>query len=128
MVDSQNNNMNDLELLFWVTSHKCNLCYTLHCQNHDASIDEYATGIWEAIDYAAKLCLPRSGGVAWKSKGISGWNEYEKPYQAKSEFWFGVRQAAGTPREGELFILMRNAHMQCKYSVRRLKRAKSQIL
>ena len=32
------------------------------------------------------------------------------------------------PREGELFILQRNAHMQCKYFIRRLKRAKSQIL
>ena len=28
---------------------ECNLCYTLH-QNHDASIDEYATRICEAID------------------------------------------------------------------------------
>ena len=55
---------------------------------------------------AAKLCLPKSGGVAnEKSKGILGWNEYVKPYQAKSKFWFGVWQAAGRPREGELFIL-----------------------
>jgi len=108
---------------------ECNLCYTLHCQNHDASIDEYATGICEAIDNAAKFSLPRSGGVAnEKSRGISGWNEYVKPYQAESKFWFGVWQAAGRPRKGELFILQRNAHMQYKYSIRRLKRAKSQIL
>ena len=60
---------------------ECNLCYTLHCQNHDASIDEYATGLCEAIDNAAKFSLPRSGGVAnEKSRGISGWNEYVKPY------------------------------------------------
>ena len=29
---------------------ECNLCYTLHCQNPDASIDEYATEICEGID------------------------------------------------------------------------------
>ena len=63
-----------------------------------------------------------------KSKGILDWNEYLKPYQAESKFWFGVQQAAGRPREGELFIFQRNAHMQYKYSIRRLKRAKSQIL
>ena len=64
-----------------------NLCYTLHYQNHDVSIDKYATGICESKDNEAKLCLPRSGGVASeKSKGISGWNEYVKPYQAESKF------------------------------------------
>ena len=63
-----------------------------------------------------------------KSKGILAWNEYVKPYQAESKFWFGVWQAAGRPREGELFILQRNTHMQYKYSIRRLKRAKSQLL
>ena len=31
-------------------------------------------------------------------------------------------------REGELFFLQRNAHMQYKYSIRRLKRVKSQLL
>ena len=30
------------------------------------------------------------------------------------------------PREGELFILQRNAHMQYNYSIRRLKRVKCQ--
>ena len=93
------------------------------------SIDEYAAGICEAIDNAAKLCLPKSGGVAnKKSKGILGWNEYVKPYQAECKFWFGVWQAAGRPREGELFILKQNAHMQYKYSIGKLKRAKSQKL
>ena len=37
-------------------------------------------------------------------------------------------QKAGRPREVELFILQRNAHIQYTYSIRRLKRAKSQIL
>ena len=65
--------------------------------------------ICEAINNAAKFCLPTLGGVAkGKSKGILGWNEYVKPYQAESKFWFGVWQAAGRPR--------------------RLKRAKSQIV
>ena len=68
------------------------------------------------------MCLPRSGGVAnEKSKGITGWNEYVKPYQTESKFWFWVWQSAGRPREGELFILQRNAHMQYNYSIRRLK-------
>ena len=47
-----------------------------------------------AIDKAAKLCLPKSGAVAnEKSKGILGWNEYVKPYQAESKFWFVVWEA-----------------------------------
>ena len=79
------------------------MLYTLHCQNHDASIDEYAAGICEAIDNAAKLCLPRSGGVANEnSKGISGWNKYLKPYQAESKFWFD-KQLGGQERENCLF-------------------------
>ena len=68
---------------------ECNLCYTsytLHCQNHDASIDEYPTWICEAIDNAAELCLPKSGVANKKSIGILGWNEYVKPYQAECKF------------------------------------------
>ena len=38
-------------------------------QNHDASIDEYATGICEAIDNAAKLCPPKS---EWQMKNQKG--------------------------------------------------------
>ena len=57
--DNLDTRLNTLDL-----PQECNLCYTLHCQNHDASIDEYATGICEAIDNAAKLCLPKSGAVA----------------------------------------------------------------
>ena len=54
---------------------------------HDASFDEYAARICEAIDNAAKLCLPKSGGVAnERSKGILIWNEYVKPYQAERKF------------------------------------------
>ena len=75
------------------------------------------------------MCLPKSGGVANEiSKGILGWNEYVKLHQAESKFWFGVWLAAGRPREEELFILKWNAYMQYKYSIRRLKRAKSQLL
>ena len=76
----------------------------MHCQNHDASIDEYTTGVCEAIDNAVKLCLPKSGGVAnEKSKGIFlgwKWNQYVKAYQVGSKFWFWVWQAVGRWRIG----------------------------
>ena len=71
-----------------------------------------------------EICVYQEQEEQQISKGISGWNEYVKPYQTKTKFWFWGWQAVGRPREGELFILQRNAYMQYKYSIRRLKRAK----
>ena len=46
-----------------------------------------------------------------------------KPYKDESLFWNGVWRAAGCPEVGELYEINRQAKMQYKYAVRRLKRA-----
>jgi hypothetical protein len=50
-----------------------------------------------------------------------------KPYQDESLFWNGVWRAAGCPKAGELYEINRQAKMQYKYAVRRLKRAAHNI-
>ena len=91
-------------------------------------MDTYATGICEALDQAVSTCLPlvgqplRQGG----QKVIPGWTEYVKPYQDESLFWNEVWCAAGCPEVGELYEINRQAKMQYKYAVRRLKRCSSQ--
>ena len=106
----------------------CEECVTLQCQLHTEYIDQYATDICEAIDLAARDSLPAVGGGAARAGGvIPGWNEYVKPYQDESLFWDGVWKAAGSPNQGELFILHRDSKMQYKYAIRRLKRARNRI-
>ena len=104
---------------------ECADCDSLKCVEHDVTVDTYATGICEALDQAVSTCLPlvgqslRQGG----QKVIPGWTEYVKPYQDESLFWNGVWRAAGCPEVGELYEINRQAKMQYKYAVRRLKRA-----
>ena len=60
---------------------------------------------------------------------MPGWNEYVKPFQDESKFWFGVWKAAGCPDYGELHDIQRTTRMQYKYAVqvRRLKRTSNDI-
>ena len=53
---------------------------------------------------------------------MPGWNEYVRPYQEVSKFWYGLWRAAGAPNNGELYDTMKRFKMQYKYAVRRLKR------
>lgn len=107
---------------------QCNMCETLCCDLHTDSVEEFAMGICQAVDTAAKECLPTSGGGGRRSgRVIPGWNEYVKPFQDESLFWDGVWKAAGCPNIGELCNLAKTAKMQYKYAVRRLKRASNSI-
>ena len=58
---------------------------------------------------------------------MPGWNEYVKPFQDESKFWFGVWKAADCPAQGELYNIQRTTKMQYKYAVRRLKRTSNSI-
>lgn len=106
----------------------CQTCDTLACEVHDVEVDEYATSICEALDTAARDCLPLVGGADERGRrGIPGWTDYVKPYQDESMFWHGVWCAAGSPDYGELYRLKRESKMQYKYAIRRLKRASYNI-
>ena len=107
---------------------QCDHCITLQCQEHTESIDDYAMDICEAVDAAARECLPVVGGQPRRQgRALAGWNEYVKPFQDESLFWHGLWAAAGSPNQGELFNLHRDSKMQYKYAVRRLKRATYRI-
>ena len=90
----------------------------------------YAMNICEAVITAAvKQCLSVEGGATRQPvrKVMRGWNEYVKPFQDESWFWFGVWKAADCPAQGELYNIQRNTKMQYKYAVRRLKHTSNSI-
>ena len=101
----------------------------MKCDHHTNEIDEYATNICESLDLAAQASLPKAGSSKQASQGggNAGWNEYVKPFQDESLFVNGLWKAAGSPNNGDLFIMNRNAKMQYKYAVKRLKRATYKI-
>ena len=51
------------------------------------------------ITAAVKQCLSVGGGATRQPvrKVMSGWNEYVKPFQNQSRFWFGFWKAADCP-------------------------------
>ena len=74
-------------------------------------------GIYQAVDTAAKECLPTSGGGGRRSgRVIPGWNEYVKPFQDESLFWDGVWKAAGCPNIGELCNIRFNRQLCCRFT------------
>ena len=86
-------------------------------------MEDYTVNIMEAIETAAKECLPLTGGSS-KGKGgsaVAGWSEHVKPYADESKFWDSVWQSMGSPTHGDVFNNMRSSKNQYKYAVRRLK-------
>ena len=116
-------------LLLFDSPQTCELCPSMKCDHHTNEIDEYATNICESLDLAAQASLPKAGSSKQASQGggNAGWNEYVKPFQDESLFVNGLWKAAGSPNNGDLFIMNRNAKMQYKYAVKRLKRATYKI-
>ena len=108
---------------------ECMNCVSLRCEEHEEAVDTYTTSICEALDRAASSCLPLVGHPVQQGghKMTPGWTEYVKPYQTDSRFWSGVWRAAGSPDVGDLYEINRQAKMQYKYAVRRLKHASNNI-
>ena len=48
-------------------------------------------------------------------KRTAGWEEFVKPYQDESKFWFSVWVSAGKPNNGDLYRVMKQANAQYKY-------------
>jgi len=107
----------------------CESCNTLKCELHSLDIDVYTTQICEALNNAARDCLPLSGARERTEgrKVLPGWNEYVKPFQDENKFWYSLWLSAGSPLQGELYNLQRTTRMQYKYAVRRLKRTSNNI-
>ena len=101
----------------------CENCKSMHCSLHSDEIEDYSMKICESIELAAKECLPWTNNHRQNRKRtMPGWNEYVRPYQEESKFWYGLWRAAGAPNNGELYDTMKRFKMQYKYAVRRLKR------
>ena len=108
----------------------CASCQDIHCQEHREEMEDYTVNIMEAIETAAKECLPLTGGSS-KGKGgsaVAGWSEHVKPYADESKFWDSVWQSMGSPTHGDVFNNMRSSKNQYKKAVRRLKRVNDKII
>ena len=106
----------------------CVKCLDLHCQVHTEELEDYTMSVLEAVESAAKECLPSSGGGGGECSSkrqhlIPGWSEHVKPFCEESKFWGAVWESAGKPADGDLHDLMMKSKCQYKYAVRRLKRA-----
>ena len=68
----------------------------MHCSLHSDEIEDYSMKICESIELAAKECLPWTNNHRQNRKRtMPGWNEYVRPYQEESKFWYGLWRAAG---------------------------------
>ena len=75
------------------------------------------------MEQAVKESLPQIvPGKVVRGGGISGWNNFVKPYAEESRFWSSLWISAGKLMSGELFTLMKSKKNQYKYAVRRIKR------
>ena len=95
---------------------------------HTVEMEDYTMAILEAVESAAKKCLPSTGGGGKEKSFITpGWNEYVKPFCDESKFWQSVWLSAGQPQNGSLFNVMKKSKIQYKYAIRRLNRANQKI-
>ena len=108
---------------------ECINCIDLNCNIHSESVEDYTMNVMEALEDAAKECLPVSGGMKRKSgrKAVAGWAEHVRPYAEESKFWSNVWQSLGKPNQGEVFYNMKLSKNQYKHAVRRLKRVNDKI-
>ena len=104
------------------------LCMDIHCKSHMECLESYTLDIIEAIEAAAKLALPQTGGSKTAKKiPIAGWTEYVKPFKIDSQFWFSTWLSAGKPEVGNIYENMKYSKSQYKFAVRRLKRAQGKV-
>ena len=109
---------------------ECISCLDLQCQIHNVEIENYTLNLMEAIETAAKDCLPLSGGSKGSAKSpncTSGWSEFVTPFAEENKFWHAVWESAGKPREGQLFEIMKKNKCRYKYAIRRIKKANQSI-
>ena len=108
----------------------CVTCRNVHCTQHEDDIVNYCMEVLETVDSVTKECLPCSGGGGGRggTKDTPGWNEFVRPYQDDSKFWYGVWGAAGRPQAGDVYHNMRQSKAQYHHAVRRLKRSQQRIL
>ena len=108
----------------------CVHCMDLQCSVHTEELEDYTMNVLEALESAAKECLPSTGGGSNNKQHsfvVPGWSEYVKPYSEDSKFWHAVWLSAGKPSQGSLHDVMLSCKCQYKYAVRRLKRANQSI-
>ena len=84
-------------------------CSDIHCTSltHAEHLEDYTLSVLQAMEAAARECLPITGACSKRQKGTPGWNEYVKPFSDESRFWFDVWSSAGKPRSGELYAIMK---------------------
>ena len=117
-----------------ITVPECAKCTNFQCETHDDDIEKYSSEVLEAIDAAAHVTLPLSGGGGaggrrggGVNQNVPGWNEHVKPFHSESKFWHSVWVSAGCPNQGDLLNVMKSSKLQYKYAVRRLKRASDKL-
>ena len=105
-------------------------CLNVKCQGHSEDMEYYTMEVMEAMEQAAKECLPTTCPGKQVGKGktvVAGWTEHVKPYAEDSKFWGSIWASMGKPNSGDCFEMMKNSKRQYKYAVRRLKKVNDKI-
>ena len=63
-------------------------CSDIHCTSHAhrEHLEDYTLSVLQAMEAAARECLPITGGCSKRQNGMPGWNEYVKPFSDDSRF------------------------------------------
>jgi len=119
------------ELLDSISIPDCVKCVKTSCTQHNEQIEDYCLEVLEAIEKSAKTSLPATTTSSSKTKNkrhnIPGFNEFVRPLKEESIFYHSLWLSAGKPKDGQLFVSMRDSHYQYKYAARKLKRASDSL-
>ena len=94
--------------------------------NHRIAIDDLCKSLIECCLKASTITIPQTTfGI---TKEIPGWNDLAKQEREQSLFWHWILCECGKPYNGDIYNIMKKTRHTYHYTVRRLKRNKTQAI
>ena len=106
-----------------------------HCQcqskQHSEERDSFVLDILISVIEASHSCIPLSGGGRRRSdpskscqvsQCVPGWKDQVEPLRKDSVFWHALWKSADSPKQGELFQVMKRTRNAYHYAVRKVKK------
>ena len=99
------------------------LCRDAHCCMHNEAIDRFNTDIVDALRTVTARCIPSGRDVAnMKNLQVPGWNDHLKDFYDASRSALLLWRRCGSPRDGPIAEMRRNARARFKLEQKRCKR------
>ena len=103
-------------------------CYDYNCKciDHRIAIDDLCNSLIECCLKASTITIPQI--TSGTTKEIPGWNDLAKQEREQSLFWHWIWCECGKPYNGDIYNIMKKTRHTYHYTVRRLKRNKTQAI